>query len=46
MMYPKNKRFIGEFAARTKENYSRVEYGPYEVTQLINSMVGLFIFLE
>lgn len=40
MMY---KEFIQDFIKRTKENYEKVKDGPYEVTQLINSAIGLLI---
>ena len=43
MMYVSKELFIKEFANRTKENYQKLSSGPYEVTQLINSMVGLII---
>ncbi len=43
MMPAKENDFIKDFALRTKENYERLESGPYEVTQLINSMLGLLI---
>ena len=37
------KEFIRDFIKRTKENYEKVKDGPYEVTQLINSALGLLI---
>ena len=37
------KEFIRDFVKRTKENYEKVKDGPYEVTQLINSALGLLI---
>lgn len=37
------KEFIRDFVKRTKENYEKVKDGPYEVTQLINSAIGLLI---
>ena len=43
MMFAKGDEFIKDFALRTKENYRMVQKGPYEVTQLINSAVGLLI---
>lgn len=43
MMYAKGNDFIKDFTKRTRANLSVVENGPYEVTQLINSMVGLLI---
>lgn len=46
MMYAKGNDFIKDFAKRTRTNLSVVENGPYEVTQLINSMVGLLIIPE
>lgn len=35
--------FIKDYIFRTKENYKNLKNGPYEVTQLINSMVGFLI---
>ncbi len=46
MMYAKGNDFIKDFAARTKENLTALSNGPYEVTQLISSTVGLLIFPE
>ena len=46
MMYARGNDFIKDFATRTKANLKIVENGPYEVTQLINSMVGLLIIPE
>ena len=46
MMYISKDSFIKEFAKRTKANYLSLSAGPYEVTQLINSMVGLLIIPE
>ena len=46
MMYAKGNDFIKDFVTRTKWNLSVVENGSYEVTQLINSMVGLLIIPE
>lgn len=43
MMYAKGNDFIKDFAERTKSNLAALENSPYEVTQLINSMVGLLI---
>ena len=43
MMYAEGNDFIKDFARRTQANLSRLEKGPYEVTQLINSMIGLLI---
>lgn len=46
MMYAKGNDFIKDFAVRTKANLATLDSGPYEVTQLICSMVGLLIFPE
>lgn len=46
MMYVSKETFIKEFAERTKANYQRLRTGPYEITQLINSMIGLLIIPE
>lgn len=46
MMYAKGNDFIKDFANRTKANLAVLGNGPYEVTQLINSMVGLLIIPE
>ena len=43
MMPAKGKDFVRDYVLRTKENYLRLERGPYEVTQLINSAIGLLI---
>ena len=43
MMPASEKEFIKELVKRTKFNYSLVQTGPYEVTQLLNSAVGLLI---
>lgn len=43
MMYAKGNEFIKDFAARTKANYECLKAHPYEVTQLINSAIGLLI---
>lgn len=40
MMY---ENFVKDFAIRTQKNYNALSEGPYEVTQLINSAVGLLI---
>lgn len=45
-MYSDNKNFLKDFAERTKINYQNLNKGTYEVTQLINSMVGLLIIPE
>lgn len=37
------ENLVRDFAARTIDNYKRISDGPYEVTQLINSAVGLLI---
>lgn len=36
--------FIKDYISRTKANYTQLKNGPYEVTELINSMVGFLIF--
>ena len=46
MMYAKGNDFIKDFVTRTKSNLAALGKGPYEVTQLINSMVGLLIIPE
>lgn len=43
MEYRNDKEFLKDFVERTKANYKSVKNGPYEVTQLINSMIGLLI---
>ena len=43
MMLAKDDEFVKDFVERTKENYLRLENGPYEVTQLVNSAIGLLI---
>lgn len=43
MMYAKGNDFIKDYAERTLSNYMRISAGPYEVTQLLNSAVGLLI---
>lgn len=40
MMY---EDLVRDFAARTIDNYKRISNEPYEVTQLINSAVGLLV---
>ena len=35
--------FIKDYISRTKKNYIQLKNGPYEVTALINSMVGFLI---
>ncbi len=45
MMYAKGKNFTKDFITRTKYNINHINT-PYEVTQLINSMVGLLIIPE
>ena len=45
-MYADEKEFVKDFSFRTKENYKAMKDGPYEVTQLINSMIGLLIIPE
>lgn len=40
MMY---QEFVKDFVKRTQKNYNSLSSGPYEVTQLINSAVGLLI---
>lgn len=41
MMPATEKEFIRDYIERTKLNYERLKAGPYEVTQLINSAIGL-----
>ena len=43
MMPASENEFIKDFVERTKDNYRRLESGPYEVTQLLNSSLGLLI---
>lgn len=46
MMYASEREFIKDFAERTKNNCEAMKKGQrpyYEVTQLINSMVGLLV---
>ena len=43
MMPATEKEFIRDYIERTKLNYERLKAGPYEVTQLINSAIGLLI---
>lgn len=43
MMYASEREFVKDFAERTKRNCEAMREGPYEVTQLINSMVGLLV---
>ena len=45
-MYASGKDFVKDFALRTKQNYYALKGSPYEVTQLINAMVGLLIIPE
>lgn len=42
MEYAKDSAFIKDFIFRTKENINHVNH-PYEVTQLINSLIGLLV---
>ena len=42
MEYAKDNAFVKDFVLRTKENICRGSH-PYEVTQLVNSLVGLLI---
>lgn len=42
MEFAKDKEFVADFVRRTKENIS-CGYHPHEITQLINSLVGLLI---
>lgn len=45
MEYLKDKAFVGDFADRTLKNLKLVEDNKgYEVTQLINSLLGLIVF--
>ena len=46
MMPATEKEFIRDYIERTKLNYERLKAGPYEVTQLINSAIGLLIIPE
>lgn len=47
MMYATENEFIKDFAVRTQRNYDMMKNaGYYEVTQLINSAVGLLIIPE
>ena len=46
MMHASGKDFIKDFAKRTIHNYNIVSRGPYEVSQLINSAIGLLIIPE
>lgn len=46
MMYASEESFIKDFANRTKVNYQKLSPEAYEVTQLINSMIGLLIIPE
>ena len=41
MTYASGTEFVKDFVTRTRENYAWVKKGPYEVTQLINSAIGL-----
>ena len=43
MMYAKGNGFVKDFTMRTRKNYEIAARGPYEVTLLINSIVGLLI---
>jgi hypothetical protein len=43
MMVRNGIGFIKDYIFRTKENYKNLKNGPYEVTALINSMVGFLI---
>jgi hypothetical protein len=43
MMPASEKEFVKDLVIRTKANYDRLKTGPYEVTQLLNSAVGLLI---
>ena len=46
MMPATEKEVIRDYIERTKLNYERLKAGPYEVTQLINSAIGLLIIPE
>ena len=47
MMYNKGNKFIADFVSRTKKNDEIVKNNDgYEVTQLINSLIGLLIIPE
>lgn len=43
MMYATEEEFLVDFVMRTKENIKYCSKSPYEVTQLINSMIGLLV---
>ncbi len=43
MMYASEEEFLADFVMRTKENIKLCGRGTYEVTQLINSMIGLLV---
>lgn len=43
MEYAKGPRFAVDFALRTRENLELLNNSPYDVTQLINSLIGLLI---
>lgn len=43
MMYASEDEFLADFVMRTKENIKYCSKSPYEVTQLINSMIGLLV---
>ena len=42
MEYAKDSEFLKDFVLRTKANISMCQ-SPYEVTQLVNSLIGLLI---
>lgn len=46
MMYAQGDEFIKDFVMRTKSNLFFLEKSQYEVTQLINSMIGFLIIPE
>ena len=43
MMPANEKEFVKDFVKRTLHNYESLKNGPYEVTLLINSCIGLLI---
>ena len=43
MMFASNDDFVKDFVERTILNYRFLEKGPYEVTALINSAIGVII---
>ena len=43
MEYAKGPQFAADFTKRTKDNLALLGNSPYDVTQLINSLIGLLI---